>query len=114
MSEEGVHYVNAWASFTDSNTIMFRYKGLFEDTNVEYSLKAKNFVISTGGRPRFYPGIHTDLIHTSDEIFSLKTDPGVTLVLGVGYIAIECAGFLSGLGKKVYLANRSTFLRSMD
>ena len=57
MSEEGVHYVNAWASFTDSNTIMFRYKGLFEDTNVEYSLKAKNFVmvILRILNPKIYP-----------------------------------------------------------
>ena len=38
----------------------------------------------------------------------------MTLVVGGGYIAVECAGFLNGLGKKVYLANRSTFLRQMD
>ena len=34
--------------------------------------------------------------------------------MGGGYIAVECAGFLRGLGKKVFLVNRSTFLRSMD
>lgn len=44
----------------------------------------------------------------------MKEDPGETLVVGGGYIAIECAGFLNGLGKTVHLANRSTFLRSMD
>ena len=27
---------------------------------------------------------------------------------------MECAGFLNGLGKKVHLLNRSTFLRAMD
>jgi len=35
-------------------------------------------------------------------------------VVGGGYIAIECAGFLAGLGKTVHILNRSTFLRSMD
>ena len=47
-------------------------------------------------------------------MFALNRDPGETLVVGGGYIAVECAGFLNGLGKKVYLANRSTFLRQMD
>ena len=44
----------------------------------------------------------------------MKQDPGTTLVVGGGYIAVECAGFLAGLGKKVHLLNRSTYLRSMD
>ncbi len=44
----------------------------------------------------------------------MKTDPGTTLVVGGGYIAVECAGFLAGIGKKVHLLNRSTFLRTMD
>lgn len=35
-------------------------------------------------------------------------------MVGGGYIAVECAGFLNGLGKKVHLVNRSTFLRAMD
>ena len=73
-------------------------------------------MIATGNRPRNYPGI-PDLAKyaiTSDDIFSLKEDPGKTLVIGGGYIAIECAGFLNGLGKEVILINRSTFLRSMD
>jgi thioredoxin reductase (NADPH) len=44
----------------------------------------------------------------------MEKDPGTTFVLGGGYIAIECAGFLRGLGKEVFIANRSTFLREMD
>jgi thioredoxin reductase (NADPH) len=36
------------------------------------------------------------------------------LVIGGGYIALECAGFLAGLGKEVVMVNRSTFLRVMD
>ena len=71
-------------------------------------------MIATGGRPRSYPGIPVELSVTSDDIFSMKQDPGTTLVVGGGYIAVECAGFLAGLGKKVHLLNRSTYLRSMD
>ena len=35
-------------------------------------------------------------------------------MIGGGYIALECAGFLNGLGKDVTMINRSTFLRVMD
>jgi len=79
-------------------------------------LEAKNFVIASGNRPRHYPGI-PDLEKyaiTSDDLFSLDRDPGKTLVIGGGYIAIECAGFLNGLGKEVVMINRSSFLRVMD
>jgi pyruvate/2-oxoglutarate dehydrogenase complex dihydrolipoamide dehydrogenase (E3) component len=73
-------------------------------------------VIATGNRPRNYPGIPelAQYAITSDDLFSLKEDPGKTLVIGGGYIAIECAGFLNGLGKEVIIINRSSFLRSMD
>ena len=36
--------------------------------------------------------------YTSDDIFSLKQNPGKTLILGGGYIALETAGFLAGFG----------------
>ena len=36
------------------------------------------------------------------------------MVIGGGYIAVECAGFLRGLGNEVILANRSTILRVFD
>lgn len=84
------------------------------DPGQQYSLKAKNFLIATGGRPRQHPAIPGDIAITSDDLFNLQRDPGETLVVGGGYIAVECAGFLNGLGKNVHLANRSTFLRSMD
>lgn len=65
-------------------------------------------------RPRGYPSIPEEYCITSDDLFSLEENPGETLVLGGGYIAIECAGFLAGLGNRVHLANRSTFMRVFD
>ena len=113
MKEAGIDYINAKASFKDANTVEFGYKALFEDVTNPFELKGKNFVIATGGRPRGYPGIPDELAVTSDDLFSME-DPGTTLVVGGGYIAVECAGFLAGLGKRVHILNRSTFLRSMD
>ena len=104
-------FINAKAAFKDEGTVTFT----FEDKQ-QYELKGKNFVIAAGVRPRQYEGLPElkNYAITSDDLFSLKENPGKTLVIGGGYIAIECAGFLKGLGNEVILANRSTFLRVFD
>ena len=55
-----------------------------------------------GGRPRYpdVPGAKECCI-TSDDIFSLPQAPGKTLLVGASYIALECAGFLAGIGLDV-------------
>lgn len=110
MKEVEIDYINSFAQFENDKTVKFKYK------DQDYQLKAKNFVIAAGNRPRDYPGIPSlaEYAITSDDLFSLKEDPGKTLVIGGGYIALECAGFLNGLGKDVTMINRSTFLRVMD
>ena len=40
--------------------------------------------------------------------------PGRTLVVGASYIALECGGFLKGLGVDVTVMVRSIFLRGLD
>jgi len=47
-------------------------------------------------------------------MFSLKKSPGKTLVVGASYIALECAGFLAGLGYDVTIMVRSILLRGFD
>lgn len=79
--------------------------------------KAKiGIVVATGGRPNIPSdadclGARKYAI-TSDDLFSLRNPPGKTLCVGGGYVAIECAGFLSDLGFDVSMAVRSNFLRS--
>jgi len=36
------------------------------------------------------------------------------LIVGGGYIAVECASFLQEMGNEVIMVNRSTFLRAFD
>lgn len=36
------------------------------------------------------------------------------MVVGAGYVALECAGFLAGIGNKVSVAVRSRLLRGFD
>jgi len=54
--------------------VKFTYKDPLAPSNekeTEYKLKAKNFVIAVGGRPRQYPQIPANLAITSDDLFSL-------------------------------------------
>lgn len=112
LKELDIDFINAMAKFEDDKNVVFNYG----PEEKQYKLQAKNFLIAAGNRPRFYPGL-ADLSEysiTSDDLFSLKEDPGATLIIGGGYIAVECAGFLNGLGKDVTMVNRSSFLRIMD
>ena len=61
-------------------------------------ITANKIVIAVGGRP-FIPDDNMTknaklYAISSDDIFSLKKAPGKTLVVGSGYIGMECAGFL--------------------
>ena len=74
----------------------------------------KGVVVAVGGRPvlpeRDVPGA-TEFGITSDDLFSLRREPGKTLVVGASYVALECASFLGSIGFDVTLLVRSTPLR---
>jgi len=44
----------------------------------------------------------------------LNQSPGKTLIVGASYVALECAGFLAGLGYDVTVMVRSILLRGFD
>jgi thioredoxin reductase (NADPH) len=52
--------------------------------------------------------------NASDDIFSLKYNPGKTLCVGASYVSLECAGFLKGIGLDVTVMVRSILLRGFD
>lgn len=81
----------------------------------EKVLTTKYVLIAVGGRPR-YPDIPGAIEYgiTSDDVFSLSTEPGKTLVVGASYIALECAGFLNAFGYDTTVMVRSIFLRGFD
>lgn len=76
---------------------------------------AKDIFIAVGGRPTYLdvPGSKEFCI-TSDDLFWLQKAPGKTLVIGAGYIAMECGGFLQGMGYETHLMVRSVPLRQFD
>ncbi|XP_057562884.1 thioredoxin reductase 3 isoform X1 [Hippopotamus amphibius kiboko] len=110
LREKAVAYVNSYAEFVEHHKIKAT-NGKGQET---YYTAAK-FVIATGERPR-YLGIQGDKEYciTSDDLFSLPYCPGATLVVGASYVALECAGFLAGLGLAVTVMVRSVLLRGFD
>lgn len=76
---------------------------------------AERILIATGGRP-FKSGIPGhELSITSDEIFHLDRQPEHLVIAGGGYIAVEFAGILNGMGSEVTLVYRGPlFLRGFD
>lgn len=79
------------------------------------TIKAKNILIATGGWPYIpdFPGSEHAL--SSNEMFSLDKLPEKAVVVGGGYIAVEFAGILNGLGVETHLVYRGPrLLKSFD
>jgi len=110
LREKKVNYVNGYAEFVDNHTIKATNK-----RGKETVMTGNKFIICVGERPRYLdiPG-GKDLCITSDDLFSLPYCPGKTLVIGASYVALECAGFLKGIGLDVTVMVRSIFLRGFD
>lgn len=110
LRDKKVEYINGLGYFKDAHNVVAILKN-----QTERILSAKYVVIAVGGRPR-YPNIPGALEYgiTSDDIFSLQKSPGKTLVVGAGYIGLECAGFLKGLGYDATVMVRSIVLRGFD
>ncbi len=75
---------------------------------------AARFVIAVGGRPQPLACPGGELAITSDDVFSLEAAPGKTCVVGAGYVALECAGFLRALGHEVSEKERLCGRRSKE
>ncbi|MBV8622299.1 MAG: glutathione-disulfide reductase [Herbaspirillum sp.] len=76
---------------------------------------ARHILVATGGRPEKPDVPGRELGITSDDFFHLKALPKRTVVLGGGYIAVELASILNGLGSEVTLVyRRERLLRNMD
>ncbi len=67
---------------------------------------AERILIATGGWP-FVPEVEgSEHIVTSNEIFNLPTLPKQMVIVGGGYIAVEFAGIMHGLGVDVTIFER--------
>jgi len=110
LREAGVTYINKLGKFIGPNTME-----VVDNKGKASTITAARFVIATGGRPTQLDIPGGEYAITSDDIFMKETSPGKTCVIGAGYVALECAGFLTGLHQgEVTVLVRSTPLRSFD
>jgi len=88
---------------------------VYKYTGKKQNITAAKFVIAVGGRPTPAPCPGAEHCITSDDLFMKETPPGKTCVIGAGYVALECAGFLTNLRQgEVVVAVRSILLRGFD
>ena len=105
LSKNGVDIIEGTARFVGPRTVVVNGK----------QLTAKHVVIATGGRPVVpdIPGAALGM--TSDGFFELERMPKNVAIIGAGYIAVEFAGLLHGLGADVtLLIRRDHVLNSFD
>lgn len=105
LAKRDVAYIPGHGSFVDAHTVAVGRQ--------KYT--ADNIVIATGGYPIVpeIPGANLGI--TSDSFFGLEHRPQNVAVLGSGYIAVELAGVLKGLGSHTtVLVRKDGVLRNFD
>lgn len=99
---------------------IFEARAVLEDAHTirvgDETVTADKILVATGGWPNLpdEPGVKEHAI-TSNEIFHLDKMPKRVVIAGGGYIAVEFASILNGLGAEVCLLYRGElFLRGFD
>ncbi|UZD64081.1 MULTISPECIES: glutathione-disulfide reductase [Marinobacter] len=101
----GVTVIQGTASIRDPNTVVVGERELTTD----------RITVATGSWPSTPDVPGRDLILSSNEMFYLPQLPREAVIWGGGYIAVEFAGILAGLGVDTTLIYRGElFLRGFD
>ena len=105
LEKNKVDRIDGYASFKDSEIILIN--------NEEF--KGKKILIASGGICNKPAYTAKDKVLTSDDIFHIKELPKDICILGGGYIAVEFACIMNGLGVKTTLIYRGErILKSFD
>jgi glutathione reductase (NADPH) len=105
LRDAGVQHVEGRATIIDPHTVEVEGK--------RYS--AENILVATGGWPTVPEIPGAELAVTSNEMFYLDELPRKAIIVGGGYIAVEFACILHGLGVDVTELYRGPlFLRGFD
>jgi glutathione reductase (NADPH) len=104
LERAGVTLLRGWASLKDGNTVEIGGK----------KLTADRILLAMGGSP-VYPGnLKPEDGLISDDLFQLEEMPRSAILVGGGYIGVEFAGILQGLGCQVTLVTRTGLLKGFD
>ncbi|WP_320055797.1 NAD(P)/FAD-dependent oxidoreductase [Desulfuromonas thiophila] len=88
--------MRGWATFNDGASVR-----VYQGQEHWQQVRARNFLIATGSRPRAYPGIQIDQqrIFDSNGIGSLKAFPKRLLIVGAGVVGCEYASIFAAFGQ---------------
>lgn len=105
LANSGVTLLNGKASLVDAHTVKIG----------EQQFTCERILIATGGWPSIPDIPGNEHIVSSNEIFALNKLPERILIVGGGYIAVEFAGIMHGLGVTTTLCYRGDkLLRGFD
>lgn len=105
LEQSGVEVVEDRARLVDAHTVAVGAR----------TFRCERILIATGGWPSIpdFPG--NEHVVTSNDMFTLETLPERVVIVGGGYIALEFAGILQGLGVETTLCYRGDkLLRGFD
>lgn len=109
LDSAGVTKIVGDGTFVDPHTVAVTTDGQTQN------ITGDKILVATGGRPDLpeIPGM--ELCITSDGFFEMEDLPTKAVVVGAGYIAVELAGVLNGLGVDTHLVVRQhKALRTFD
>lgn len=110
LKKDEIEHIQGRAKFLSNNTVEV---ALEEGGTV--TVKGKNVLIATGGRPVIPDIPGKELAIDSDGFFDLETQPKSIATSGAGYIGVEMSGMLHALGTETHFFIRGqTLLRSFD
>ncbi|WFD29695.1 glutathione-disulfide reductase [Malassezia sp. CBS 17886] len=117
LEKDHIEYISGHARLLGSGKVMVTPVA---DLALEepVTISADHIIIATGGcatipSDEAIPG--ASLGTDSDGFFALQTQPKRVALIGAGYIAVELAGMLAGLGSETHLVIRQDqFLRNFD
>jgi glutathione reductase (NADPH) len=109
LTQAGIAKIVGDATFVDAHTVAVTNDGTTQNVT------ADKILIAVGGRPMLPDVPGTEYAITSDGFFEMEELPSKAVVVGAGYIAVELAGVLNGLGVDTHLVVRKhKALRNFD
>jgi glutathione reductase (NADPH) len=108
LRNSGAEIIEERVEFVDAHTLKLMKSGR--------TVTAEKILIATGGSPIMPKDVEgIDLAISSNEMFHLDEIPEHIVIIGGGYIAVEFAGIMRGLGARVCMVYRGeTVLRGFD
>ena len=112
LAAAGVTVFEGAARFVDARTLQIVPPG----GGAPVQIRARAILIATGGEPAISPSIAGyEHALSSNDMFDLEQRPDTIIINGGGYIAVEFAGIMHGLGARTHLLYRGEkILRGFD